>query len=392
MIHRLRCALLLATIASSLSNSFPRPVEGLQLQAVAIKDSSSKERFVLSDKRVVVGRIISEDDDFVSVKTDSNTMQIPTWYIKSRGHYVEPAANVETPAPSPVEQPRPEAVMSVGKTQDVISLKGGSVIKGRIVKYEPLIVQTADSSLITLNMSDIVSITKGSPVVPVVQSRPPSARRPSIASDHVFERPSSVGGSSFAFFGGFASPVGDFGESSPTVPKAGFAKSGFAAGIEGSIGGELLRGSYGVTLSFNGSDFGSVLAGIGSVPSNLSVNVESGSWTNIWLMLGGGLGGKLSPSFEVRGEGLLGALVGLSPEITMTARSTTGQTASASIDKATAAALAYGVGFGITVSHFDIAFRYLTGSPEYEFKSSGQTLGKAQQPMSVIILSAGLRF
>lgn len=364
---------------------------------VSLEDSVQRHIITLSDKRQIIGRIVFENDESLRVESDTSSYVLPKSFVRSIEPYTEsPKPNGAKDKPATQQPSVPtasEGQSSVPGLLDVIVLKGGSLIKGKIMKYEPLTVQTAESSLITLNMTDVISITRET-------SRPPASApklssegsRGSISQERGFVSDSPRRKPAVSIFAGLASPVGDFGESNVNVEKAGFASSGFAVGIEGNSGGETIQASYGGIVSFNGSDFGSVIAGVGSVPSSVKVQVESGSWAGVWLLLGGRVVGNVSPLVQIRGEALLGTLFGISPEIKVTARASSGQTASATIDKAVGVGLAYGAGAGLSISQFDLSLKYLTGSPEYEFKSGGEKLGKAKHPMSLLFFTAGIRF
>jgi len=354
------------------------------VEIVAAQDSSSKVLLVLHDGQKIIGKIISERDGIIEIETDSENLKIPASSVRTREHFDE------TTTVGAIREQTNENSKQNSKTQDVIVLKGGSKMRGKILMYDPLRVQLADSSLVTLNMADVISITRESIIPPVAPSRPPSARRLSPSEEFVNMENYREKGNSITLFGGMALPVGDFGESNVNAPDAGFAKSGFVAGIEWNSSGQTIQAVLGTVVSFNGSDFGAVIAGVGSVSPTVTVNVESGSWTGIWPMFGVRVTGAISPTVRIHGEGLLGALIGLSPEITVAARSTTGQSASVTIDRATGAAVAFGGGIGITISHFDLSVRYYAGSPEYEFKSNGQTLGKGKQPSSLVFVTVGI--
>lgn len=191
-------------------------------------------------------------------------------------------------------------------------------------------------------------------------------------------------------------PVGSLGETSGN--NAGFASSGFAVGFDGAFGSDVAALSAGLLFAINSSDVSSQFSSIGGASG------ESGSWKNFWGTVGGRVFASLTPSIRLYGEGVIGTLIGVSPELklTITVRDPTTFgtiTVSATQEPSTAVAFAYGVGVGITISRFSLAFRFLTGEPEYEFKATASGAGtsatvtqKYKQPTSLIILTAGITF
>jgi hypothetical protein len=299
----------------------------------------------------------------------------------------QPSTYSKSPDPSPPDSANTiEAVQPVVTNQDLIVLKSGTLIKGKITKYEPLMVRVADSTVITLNMNDVLSISR-EPIAPSSAHRSRRQDRYTSADDFPTAIRSRQG--QWRLFGGMSLPTGDLGSTSGA--HAGSAQTGYALGLDGSFGTEVVRFTLGVMLSVNGTDLSSDFKAIGAT-------CESGSWTSLWCLMGCRVYGTLAPDTRIHGDVQLGTLYGLSPEIEASA-SSGGYRITVKQESAGAVAFAYGVGLGLSLSHFDIAVRYLSATPEYEFLAStsgsyysGTSKSKYKQPTSVFLLTAGVNF
>lgn len=184
----------------------------------------------------------------------------------------------------------------------------------------------------------------------------------------------------FSLYGGAALPQGDF--SSTNGDKAGYAKTGFCAMIEGSKNiAESINWVSSVSLASNSLDES-------EMESKLSgISVSSGNYITTWFMTGIGFETVASPSVKIYGIGQIGLLLSSFPDITLSSGGT-------SITQTTemGTAFAYGFGVGVIINKINVGIRYYSGEPEYTETASyaGVTnTFKAKLPATVLQLLIG---
>jgi hypothetical protein len=138
------------------------------------------------------------------------------------------------------------------------------------------------------------------------------------------------------------------------------AATGFSAGV--GLRSEVVRSfelGLEAAFSLNNMDVSDLRRAMQATIPGL--NVESGNWLLFWILGDIGFRVHLSSSEWFYGRGMVGAMMGNSPEITikyLTVTSTQGA--------ASATVFAYGFGAGVVIgSRFDIGVRYLEAQPEY---------------------------
>ena len=196
--------------------------------------------------------------------------------------------------------------------------------------------------------------------------------------------------SGFQLFGGLGIPLGDFADS-----EKGAAKTGFGLGAQYTISlgdaGPLFKNSgfvLSATYTNNGTDLG-VLSGLG-------LDLESGSYSNIWAM--GGLKATY-PASDVLAFDLtvgLGAVFSSSPKLTAS-----GPGGSASLSSASATAIAWSVAGDLVLSkHFTFGLRFCAAKPKYDIEVRTELIGFApgsqtmevKQPTSLLLICVGYLF
>jgi hypothetical protein len=218
----------------------------------------------------------------------------------------------------------------------------------------------------------------------------------------------------FEAFGGLSHPMGDFGDDSGT--HAGLATTGLCVGAEVSIpiGSPGLYGTIGGLFIRNGVDEDELAnqlrsAYYGYDVSNLSVDI--GSYVNIPLMGGIRYSADMSAksSFYVEGNLGLNLVMGPKEEMSMTVydddlEDYINVTSEINWDVATSLCIAFGGGVAIN-DKFLIGLRYVTMG-EVSVDGDGQTCASAEgygtycqsstaklkQPISMLLLTAGVRF
>jgi len=190
-------------------------------------------------------------------------------------------------------------------------------------------------------------------------------------------------------FGGLGVPLGDFSESDN-----GGANTGFVVGGQYTIslgdGGEFFRNSgiaLGVTYANNGIDIG-MLSGLG-------LSVESGSYSNIWVLGGLKTTFPASEAVSIDLTVLLGAVFSSSPELTAS-----GSGALITVSSASATAFALSAGGDVVLSkHFTFGLRYYAAEPEYSIRFEGtgpgaslSTTEDVEQSTSILAVSVGYIF
>jgi hypothetical protein len=157
-------------------------------------------------------------------------------------------------------------------TKDVVYLKNGGVIKGNIIEMIPeksVKIQTGDGSVFVYTMAEIEKIGKET-----VQSSEQS---------NMFGNTSQSMPSVFSIFGGVSLPVGDFGSDDLEKEGAGFAKTGYAAGLQFVTGGQV---GFVINATFAQNSF--------AVNEDMfyfnTSDMEGGSWTSAMLLAGPKIG------------------------------------------------------------------------------------------------------
>jgi len=174
-------------------------------------------------------------------------------------------------------------------------------------------------------------------------------------------------------YGGVSVPFGGF--SSEDSAAGGFAKTGFALGVEYN------------SKSFLGSEFG-VSCLLGYYPINLPAltnnrlrpprgsQVESNAWLLIWPQVSAGYQYSISNSVSVFGKVSGGLLYGIYPEVTVIDAGVSRYTQNLSIK----VAFGWGGGVGIVLNKkYSFEIRFLTSKPDYDLNTVGGSLLATEQ-------------
>ncbi|MBI5471342.1 MAG: hypothetical protein HY961_03255 [Ignavibacteriae bacterium] len=343
----------------------------------------------LKDNTMLIGTILSWESDSARVKTAYGAVVVP------RSSILRIEMNQSLPhAPSP--SVKAVSVADWLNRRAIVHLKGGGIAYGTLTRTLPgdrFALLTVKFGTVVYDIADVESIaSEGTePTGTVSRAQAYSVR----GSDYDYNpsRGYGVRRTSVLLFGGASIPMGDLAETSGQ--KAGYAQTGFDAGIQWYGGSENVQFTIAGVFASNSTDMSTVF----SPSSSYSANVESGSWMTIWTLGGGRFAADVAPSFQIHGDVLFGALIGMSPEIKATLSAYnyyTGrtETVTATQESQTAVGFAYGVGFGFSISQFDVTIRYLGGSPEYEIEAKGSSgttsSSKFQQPTGLLFLTAGV--
>ncbi|MFA6598133.1 MAG: hypothetical protein WCS69_10450 [Ignavibacteriaceae bacterium] len=184
----------------------------------------------------------------------------------------------------------------------------------------------------------------------------------------------------FSIYGGAALPQGDF--SGTTGDKAGYAKTGFCAMVEGAKSlNESVNWVSSISLALNSMDETTIENQM-SGPS-----VSAGSYITTWAMTGVGFETVASPTVKIYGVAQLGLLLSSFPDVTI---SYGGVSVTQTTKMGTA--FAFGFGAGVLINRFNIGLRYYTGEPEYEESASYGGISstvKVKLPATILQLMVG---
>jgi hypothetical protein len=200
------------------------------------------------------------------------------------------------------------------QARDVVYLKNGSIIKGKITEIIPdtsVKIQTADGSIYAYSMSEVKKITDG---------------------------PNTYG---VTVLGGISEPVVYFGDQ--YGEKAGRAKTGCAVGIDFS---RYLAPNIAWMTSANLS----VLR-----PQNYSLK----NWYLGWLLTGWKVAGNPSPKVELFGFAQAGLLYVSIPGLWISSDSIRGISAPYY-------SFGFGLGAGLNIDNTSLSLRLLCSEPEYD--------------------------
>jgi hypothetical protein len=155
------------------------------------------------------------------------------------------------------------ASQAFSQQMDIVRLKNGSVIKGTIIELIPdktVKIETSDGSIFVYNLSEVEKIEKEQfPEKTNVGQNPRTRGRQSGPSKEFVKK------NSITISAGVSLPVGDFSEQAGST--AGAAQTGFALGVDGSVGiAPELSWMATLNLSINSMDVSSATSpGISSM-------------------------------------------------------------------------------------------------------------------------------
>jgi hypothetical protein len=287
--------------------------------------------------------------------------------------------------------------MMVAQTvyRDVVYLKNGSVIKGTIVETIPeksIKIETADGNLFVYNMSDIEKLTKEAIVAPVKESKPVIERlgndnQRSTENQRSYESPRSYenqrgsegSGSIFSIYGALVLPLGDLGKKDGD--KAGYAKTGFAGGLQFVTGGSIgfiIDGSY----SYNKIELPS------GIPNG---KWEYTGWTTILGLAGLKIGTDNSSGTNFFIAPLLGVMYEKSPEVTFTA--TGSSTSTPYMYAASGTGFAYGGAVEVVLGgHVTLGAKFVASKLKYKYSVDGQDYESDAINRSLLLVCLGFAF
>ncbi|MBI5216627.1 MAG: hypothetical protein HY960_12820 [Ignavibacteriae bacterium] len=311
------------------------------------------ETYHLKDGTTLRGKVISQNDTTVVVATEYGEMTIRKSEIQTR----EFGATTETPV--------------TNRERQMIQLVDGSIIKGIIIMEtsDSLTIQTYDERRI-IPKTRVQKITN---YIPSVREQSGEYVEPTYALvEDSYTR--------WTIFVGMSFPTSDFGSTDIHNSEAGLAKQGFSVGFfyhnVPNEGIELTLKEY---LSYNTVDEASYSRGLPS-----GVSVDAGPWFTWWTMGGFGANIRIQEDKRINFGGLLGVLLGVSPEI-----SATDGYNSVKLSSAAGADFAYGGYFGFSINRFVLEGIYSASEPEYETDVSGAKF-KLKQKTTLIQLTVGV--
>lgn len=341
--------------------------------SIAQRDTISTFILTLDDSTTITGRIIEETPETVIVVTAADTVRLSTSSVIRRRRLL-------------VQSEPAEAVPGGRPMIATVMLRGGSSIKGEVVSMNPLAIRIADSTVVPIARED-VELIRFDEETPAVQPSRQARELPVYAGDTPRSgRKVQANAARFTLFGGAALPAGAFGSDSWSDDEPGFAKLGFAAGFEWNSAGEIIQAGISGIIAVNACDIGSAFSG-----SSYGISAEATPWVTGWLMGGVRLGGAPTPNLRIFGEPQIGIMFGASPAVTMTSRNYYGNSFTSKSDAAIGYGIAYGIGWGITVSKFSAGMKYLASKPKYT-RDEGSSDSTFRQSTSLIFFYVGVTF
>ena len=300
----------------------------------------------------------------------------------------------------------PVEMRSQNSECDVIFLKNGSMIKGKIIEIIPeksIKIEIVGGSIFTYPMSEIEKITKESAKpVPLV----------AVISDN---DNSSMSGLSFGIFGGSAAGAGNFssgGEAFATWIKNivpfqpqnpgfidhGCAREGVMAGIKFTVGGTVGWTINAAYAQNNISPNSPAMVPIGT-SSFGTVDIQADKWTSLIVSTGVKLGTANSSLINFFVAPLVGVVHATSPNITATIKES-GDVENITLRSATSNAVAYGVNIEFTFwGHIIVGVHYYYSPPHYDvpytiaYGSTSQSgIVSHDELMSLILPYFGISF
>lgn len=262
--------------------------------------------------------------------------------------------------------------------RDILSLKNGSIIKGRILELIPdkiVKIKTADGNIFVFPISEVERISKET--LPEKESAP------------VADTMKAQFHPSFGIGGGVAIPMGDFAKK-----EGGSAKTGFALGAQYVTGGRigfLLSGSY----VSNSLEFSSAL------PSNIQFE-KPNNWHSMFAMAGLkiGMADPSGPQFMI--APLFGLFIGKIPELKFSLSNNVrldmpdlnihlrAVNLTLAQQSATRSAVAYGFAMECFLGRqICIGARYLESNPRYEVEDRVTGTGLTDTNQTVDVSEAG---
>jgi hypothetical protein len=249
-------------------------------------------------------------------------------------------------------------------TRDVVFLKNGTIIKGTIIEIIPeksIKIETADSSTVVYQMSEIDKINKEQ-----VQEE----KRGKGCSFTIFGGPAATTGN-FEAEGGTTFPawINDFLNAGPLqnpgFPGTGCAREGVAAGFQfctsGTVGW-LINASYARNNLSHNPDW--------TYPTSsrtyTTVSLETDRWTSVLVLTGITIGTNNSSSVNFFVAPLVGVIYTTSPNIAATI-SQYQATQTIKLESAASKALVYGGQLEFTFwGHLVLGVRYIYSEPKYD--------------------------
>ena len=259
--------------------------------------------------------------------------------------------------------------------RDVILLKNGSIIKGKIIEIIPATsvkIEIAGGSIFIYPMSEVDKITK--------ESFQPTASATVLSQNDANTMP----GSSFSIYGGPASTAGNFSKEggttwpawmnailnspplqNPGFPGSGCAREGVIVGVQFTTGGTvgwIINAAY----AQNNLSHNPAWNDPSPPPLGTAINIETDKWISMVVLTGIKIGTANSSAVNFFIAPLIGAIYSKSPNITATI-SNSGNIETIRLVSASGSAVAYGVNVEFTFwGHFILGSRYIYSTPHYD--------------------------
>lgn len=214
-----------------------------------------------------------------------------------------------------------------------------------------------------------------------------------IFSGTTFAQEDEVGKNHYSIFGAFSKPTGDFGDD--IGEDAGMAKTGFGAGIEYNYAFDV-PGLYWVTsfaLILNGYDDTDIKEELADEFWQYDVDVKVGRYYNFPWLTGIKYQKQVSPKLHVYGMGQIAFNFAMFPGIEVTVDGESGE-----ISTDFSSSYGFAVGGGVILEDkFNFGLRiYSLGEAEtdvvIDVAGESEPFGTWQQPISMILITAGINF
>lgn len=271
---------------------------------------------------------------------------------------------------------------------DIVILKNGSKIKGKILEYivdTSIKIQTSETNIMEIKMSEIAEIKK------ITDSE--FDDKLDTPDENTTSFDNKIAGLSAQV--GISIPQGDFSSTSSVIGNnSSAALTGYSISLSYCKYNEGINGSFALLTSFNKVDTEVLKKSTQqALPSSYSVlSCESGTISSFWGLGGINYSSNNDSDFRFFGSLYGGVVIGSVPDISFVFKYTSGYSSTTfAITQTTklGVAICYGLSAGLLISkNFILGAYYFSASPEYE-QSAGTSTLKVKLPISILGFTAG---